>query len=153
MARLSRRPRSRSRGLFICASPASLDRARLRRPRTRRPTSTSEPAETGCADCLELFVVQEADSPSDHAEDSAREHDPRFGVGVALGGDCSLLLATADEVCDEVVHLAHVATQMALQLGVFGSLAQGLYPELRELELRRPDRDVTLGDRLDRRAR
>ena len=63
-----------------------------------------------------------------------------------------MLLAAADQIRDEVVHLTHLAAQVAFQLGVLGGLAQRLNPELRELELRRPDRDVPLADRLDRGA-
>ena len=73
--------------------------------------------------------------------------------GVTLGRDRSLLLAPPDKVCDEVVHLAHVDAEAPLQLGILGCLAQRLHPQLRELELRRPDGDVSLADRLDRRAR
>jgi hypothetical protein len=58
---------------------------------------------------LELFVVQQAYSSSDHAQDASRQHDPGFRVCVSLGGYCPLGLASADQVCDEVVHFPHVA--------------------------------------------
>src|SRR5262245_2953608 len=134
MARLSRRPRSRSRGLFIAPS---------------RARSAAKPAEARGADRLEFAVVQQSYAAAHHAEDSAGEHDPRLGVGVALGDDRPLCLAPADQIRDEVVHLAHVPAQVALQLGILGRLTQRLHPQLRELELRRPDRDVPLADRLD----
>src|SRR5436190_14617387 len=132
VARLSRRPRSRSRGLFILSrSPALLAQARSARVAGAPPSSRSKvphppcrlrhergassaakPGEAGGADRLELPVVEQPDAPADHAEDAAREHDPGLGVGVALRGDRTLRLAAPDQVGDEVVHLAHVAAQV-----------------------------------------
>jgi hypothetical protein len=62
-------------------------------------------------------------------------------------------LATPDQICDEVVHLAHVAAQVPAEHRILRRLAQRLHPELGELELRRPDGDVPLADGLDRCAR
>src|SRR5262249_572726 len=114
-----------------------------------RTRSAAKPAETRGADCLKLFVVQQTYAAADHAQDAAREHDPRFGVGVAFGGDRALCLPAADPIRDEVVPLTHVPAQVALQLWILGGLAQRLHPELGELELRRADRHVPLADRLD----
>src|SRR5439155_1826775 len=61
-------------------------------------------------------------------------------------------LALADQAGDEVVHLAHVAAEMATELGILGGLAERLDPQLGHLEFAVASRDVTPPHRLERLA-
>src|SRR5207247_2928612 len=114
--------------------------------------SGGEPVETRGSDARYLGFVEQADAAADHAEDAAREERPRFGIGVPVRMEDAFRLALADQAGDEVVHLAHVATEMATELRVLGGLAERLDPQLCHLELAVASRDVTPPHRLERLA-
>src|SRR5438034_634576 len=114
--------------------------------------SGGEPVEARGSDARYLGFVEQADAAADHAEDAAREERPRFGVGVPVRMEDAFRLALADQAGDEVVHLAHVATEMATELRVLGGLAERLDPQLGHLELAIVSRDVSPPHRLERLA-
>src|SRR5438874_3971793 len=100
-------------------------------------------------DVLELAADEVAEAVVDRAQQSERDEDPRLGVRVALGDDPARCLGAPDHVGDELVHLAHLATQRAADLGVVCGLRQRLDPEVDEHGARGGARlEVGLADRL-----
>src|SRR5207253_709161 len=88
---------------------------------TAKPTakpSGPHPIQARLADPRDLVVAEEPDPPADHPEEAAGHEDPGLRLGIAIRVERALRLATADRVDEEVVHLAHMRTQVILQLGI-----------------------------------
>jgi hypothetical protein len=98
----------------------------------------------------------------DRAEESAADHHPRLGIGVAVGRHRPEGLLLADPAGDVVVHGSHVAGDEAADLAILAGLRDPLHPQVRHQGLlpagdrrrrgRRGARDQRSEDAVENRA-
>ena len=143
---------SRSRSGWPCSGCCGSRSERLAERSARAAQPPGEPAAPLAADRGELGRAEHPAEPvGERSQQAAGEEDPRLGVGIAIGRHRAGRLVPAHHVGHEVVHLAHVGADVALDLLVLGRLGDALDPEVRQQRIR--PRRALLGVDIGERAR
>src|SRR5690348_16963750 len=100
------------------------------------------------ADAVEVVAEEASETDVHRREQPAGDEDPRLGDRVALRGDHSARLAVADDVREEVVHLAHLPAKRRCDHAILRRLGERLDPQVDEPDPRAL-RHVGVGDRAE----